>query len=273
MTSIPFWQLIQVIIAGMAERKPTDDELELNDDLLDMLPDQDCRSPRPRRKLSVPKACIPGAGPERWTDTLLSSMKTFGSFRRRSRPSEGPADLIKAARDSQGGQMQAADVPATSASDAKADDTVDADRLADEPCPPVATHKCPLFCDSPSPAADTALQPQSSIATEAHCPEARSPTAAAILKSPFQLTSSETRDLTRAASNRSGGPRAPAPTPQSSNQLTEDNAPAKDVSGDAIKQVLELSAAEANKFAVLAQLLASHEVPSSSSFVIPVAYT
>lgn len=249
----------------MGERTPTDDELDLGEDLLDMLPDQDCRSPRPRRKLSAPMTCIPVAGPERWTDTLLSSMKTLSSFRRRSRPSEGASDLIKAARDSQDGHIQHADILATSPTDAKADSTVDTDRLADETCPTPAAHTWPLFCESASPAADTALQSHPSTATEAHSPEVEAPTAAAIMSSPFQLNSSQARGFPRAASKRSGPAKTPASMPLLSNQLSEVNSPVKAVSGDihAIKQVLELSAAEANKFAVLAQLLASHEVPSS----------
>ncbi len=266
-TVTPFYL---AVVSGMAERKPTDDELELTEDILDMLPDQDCRSPRPGRKLSAPTTCIPVAGPERWTNTLLSSMKTLGSFRRRSRPSEGAADLIKAARDSQEGPLEDADIPAFSPTGAKVDSTVDTDGLADEPCPAADGHIWPLFCGSASSAADRALKAQTPTATEAQGPDVEAPTAAAILSSPFQLNSSQAGGLTSAASERSGEPKAPAPTSQSSNQLSEGNPPVKDVSGDlhAIKHVLGLSAVDASKFAVLAQLLASHEVPSSPPLVL-----
>ncbi|CAL8470461.1 g10003 [Coccomyxa elongata] len=185
-------------------------------------------------------------------------MKTLSSFRRRNRLSEGAADLIKAAYDSQEGHLQDADIPAVSPTDAKADSTVDRDEPADEQCAAADGHTWPLFCETASPAADRALKAQTPTATEAQGPDIE---AAAMMSSPFQLNSAQARGLTRAASNRSGEPKAPAPTPQLSNQLSEGNPPVKDVSGDlhAIKQVLELSAVEANKFAVLAQLLASHE--------------
>lgn len=93
--------IIRRVTGHMAERRTTDGGLDLGEDVLDLLPDQDCRSPRPISKRASSVACIPvpsNERTERWTDSLLASMKTIGSFRRRSRPDEGASDLIKAVR-------------------------------------------------------------------------------------------------------------------------------------------------------------------------------
>lgn len=222
----------------MAQRKPTEDNLEAGDDILDLLPDQDCRSPRPRCKPSATVSCVPVTS-ERWTDSLLSSMKTLGSFKRRSRPSEGHSELIKAAGPAEfdASALGSASTAIELNDTAKTVYLADSASLSGGHIDPSETNSWPLFSETASATTDRETPAGNApgtadVASHTHTVQPKP-------RAPMPLTSDAEHS------------RIPAAVSESSTSI-----PA--ISQSAIQ--LQLTAAEDDKFTVLARLLASQEV-------------
>lgn len=248
----------------MAERRTTGGQLETGEDVLDLLPKQDCRSPRPNSQRPSSSAYIPVTGTERWTGSLLASMKTIGSFRRRSRPDDGASDLIKAARttSADGNDRNTANIAAVSSAVPSATNGENAG-LDETSTPYEASHAWPLFNEGThaAPSEDPQSPQQQRSVAQADSAANGTTVTSHLSQGIFQAAGQDTPGLRAAA-----GTRAPSCTPQStlSGQLRE-----AVIDGHPSKGVQQSSAAEDNKFAVLAHLLASQEVLSHSPRHLP----
>jgi len=165
-------------------------------------------------------------------------MKTLGSFKRRSRPSEGHSELIKAAV-----TADCDDSALCSASTAiEADDTAKPDPVADSASlpgghiDPSEKNSWPLFSEAASPTTDRGFPAgtpgTAGVASHTHTVQPEPPAS-------MHLTSDADHTRIRIAVNKGSTP-MPASI-QSASQL-------------------QLTAAENDKFTVLARLLASQEV-------------